>query len=161
MSTRDREFFVDNPSNFREALARALPEVSRRLNACVTDEYRVFARGVFTASEHNHAAATVAGQAINDFADLCYDLLTCRGRPGLRVARSMFEHLVNFADVLGDQSALARYQAHHAVAAQVEAGAAVGLNRLTGKELRSARHLLKKLGRDSRSDYDAANRPIW
>jgi hypothetical protein len=92
----------------------------------------------------------------NDFVDLCYDLITCRGRSALRVARSQFEHLVNFMDMLSDPDAQRRYEAHHAVAAQVEAAAEVGLDHLTGKELRSARHLLKKLARDSKSDYDAA-----
>jgi Family of unknown function (DUF5677) len=156
MAIRDEESFVENPPRSAEALEQALPEVTKRLKACVADGLVVFARGLFTAADQNQAAATVADQAINDFVDLCYDLLTCRGRSALRVARSQFEHLVNFMDVLSDPDAQRRYEAHHAVAAQVEAAAEVGLDHLTGKELRSARHLLRKLGRDSKSDYDAA-----
>jgi hypothetical protein len=145
MDIRDQKSFLDNPTRFAEALAQALPDVDTRLKECVADPYLIFARRLFTASENNHAAATVGGQAINDFADLCYELVTCRGRPALRVARSLFEHLVNFNDVLSDPDSLARYQAHHAVAAQIEAEAEIGVDRLRGGELKSARHLLRKL----------------
>jgi hypothetical protein len=49
-----------------------------------------------------------------------------------------------------------RYERHYAVAAQAEADAAIGLNRLTGDEAKSARHMLRKLRRDSKKDYDEA-----
>jgi hypothetical protein len=64
MTIRDEESFVANPPRYAEALDQALPEVTKRLKACVADGLVVFARGLFTAADKNQAAATVAGQAI-------------------------------------------------------------------------------------------------
>jgi hypothetical protein len=146
---------LEVPGRFVEVLSESLPSASQLLDECLS-QLNVFARSYFPAAEHNHASATVANQAFNDFADLCYDLLACRGRPALRAARALFEHLVNYRDVSSSREAQQRYEAHHLVAAQVESDAAVGLNRLSGDEARAARHALQKLARDSKQEYDEA-----
>jgi Family of unknown function (DUF5677) len=146
---------LEAPDRFADILSDSLPEVHTRLDECLT-QLGLLVRNYFPAMEHNHAAATIANQAFNDFVDLCYDLLTCRGRPALRVSRALFEHLVNYVDVTTYPEAQQRYEAHHAVAAQVEADAAIGLNRLVGDEAKAARHTLRKLGHESKLQYEEA-----
>jgi hypothetical protein len=146
---------LEAPGRFAEILSESLPEACQRLDDCLT-QLGLLVRSYFPAIEHNHAAATVANQSFNDFADLCYDLITCRGRPALRTARALFEHMINYLDVSTDPEAQQRYEAHHAVAAQVEADAAIGLNRLIGDEAKATRHALRKLRRESKRQYDEA-----
>jgi hypothetical protein len=146
---------LEAPARFAEILSESLPEARQRLDNCLT-QLGFLVRSYFPAIEHNHAAATVANQAFNDFADLCYDLITCRGRPALRTARALFEHMVNYLDVSTDPEAQQRYEAHHAVAAQAEVDAEIGLNRLIGDEAKATRHALRKLGRESKQQYEEA-----
>jgi hypothetical protein len=146
---------LEAPARFADILFDSLPEAHRRLDECLT-QLGLLVRNYFPAIEHNHAAATIANQAFNDFVDLSYDLLTCRGRPALRAARALFEHMINYLDVTMDPEAQRRYETHHAVAAQVEADAAIGLNRLIGDEAKAARHTLRKLSRESKLQYEEA-----
>jgi hypothetical protein len=146
---------LEGPSRFADVLAEALPQAISHIDDCLS-QLLIFVRGHLPKLENNHAAATVFNQAVNDFSDLCFELVTCRGRPALRASRALFEHLINYRDVTDDPESQQRYERHHAVAAQVEADAEIGLNRLTGDVAKSVRHMLRKLRRDSKKDYDEA-----
>lgn len=102
------------------------------------------------------SAQLVVNQATNDLQDLVRDLWRGSGRSAARVARALYEHSVNFCEVSDNPTSADRYEAHATVAAQLEAGLEVGLHRLRGKEHKSARHALHKLGRDSKRRHDAA-----
>lgn len=55
-------------------------------------------------------------QAFNDVVDLVSDIRSGRGRPSALLARTLFEHLVNYCTVENDPAAAARYLASEAVA---------------------------------------------
>ncbi|MEU8280325.1 DUF5677 domain-containing protein [Microbispora bryophytorum] len=147
--------FLDVPMLMAGTLNERAPELLRAIEACVA-ELQPFILFAYSASSAGHAGAVVANQAFNDFIDLCFDLCVCRGRSALREARALFEHLVNFLDVTSDPDLAKRYELHGAVAAQIEAAAKYGHEFLSGNELRGARHVLGKLARESRPDYEMA-----
>ncbi len=146
---------LNYPWFLAEELSRRWPASATSLPSCI-DELGPFARLTLSSAGDRSSAVLVVNQAFNDFVDLCFDLLTCRGRSALRTSRAMFEHLVNLLDVESSPDAARRYIRHGSVAAQTEARAAYGVDRLAGSELKAARHALKKLARDSDEDYAAA-----
>lgn len=111
---------------------------------------------LWTERSASHAGALIVNQSINDAQDMLLDLSGLRGRPATRAARALVEHAVNLHAVLSSPDSAERYHRHSAVASMVEARAAFGLSRLTGKENRSEAHRLKKLARDTHADFEAA-----
>lgn len=106
----------------------------------------------------DHSISVVTTQAFNDFFDLLDSLGNGRGRPASHAARALIEHLANLADLIRSEEARRRYNAHLAVANQLEAEAAIGLNRLSGVERRVYEHKLRKLRSGARRSAEAAVR---
>jgi hypothetical protein len=106
----------------------------------------------------DHSISVVTTQAFNDFFDLLDSLGNGRGRPASHAARALIEHLANLADLVRSEEARRRYNAHLAVANQLEAEAAIGLNRLTGVERRAYEHQLRKLRSGAQQRAEAAVR---
>jgi hypothetical protein len=98
----------------------------------------------------------VVTHAVNDFFDLLDSLGNGRGRPASHAARALIEHLANLADLVRSAEARQRYNAHLAVANQLEATTAIGLTRLRGTERSAYKHQLKKLRASAEQQATAA-----
>lgn len=129
-----------------------------RLESVCTDDLRMFARLFFSSITDSSPSAIskslIGNQSINDFVDLCFELLYGRGRPALRVARALFEHHVNLLDVTRNSDYAQRYKDHQAIAAIVESEGEFGVEYLaSSKDKRIQRHILRKLDKESRNEY--------
>lgn len=98
------------------------------------------------ASESLHLALI---QQLNDVGDLLFDAQYLRGRSLVRVARSLFEHLLTLADLTTDTESSARYLDHRHVTLGQLRSSNIGLRHLHGKALRAELHRRKKLTRGS------------
>src|SRR5262245_2243238 len=96
--TAEASTIVDNPLLIAAELRRRYPTVHALIADCV-EELRVFSSLVLSTGSQHRAGVLIANQCFNDFIDLCFDLLSCRGRSALREARAIFEHHVNLLDV--------------------------------------------------------------
>jgi hypothetical protein len=63
----------------------------------------------------NRARSRVVSQALNDYMDLLYETISGRGRPAIRSARTLFEHLVNYRTVDREPDAAIRYCEHEPI----------------------------------------------
>jgi len=97
-------------------------------------------------SSAEHLASTLA---CNDLSDLCFDLLSGRGRSAARTMRSLFEHLLTILDIAGDQTEGARFLAHNAVVAEKWASVPFEIDALTGTAQKKEKQRLRKLARDT------------
>lgn len=90
----------------------------------------------------------ILNQAHNDFLDLLYESMSGRGRPAVRSARSLFEHMVNHGWISANPSEAERYCDHAAMAELLN----LDLNtpeaeEFTGKTRKKVRHWRHKLER--------------
>ncbi len=143
------------PMHFGSELDTAAPELMDALKATVEEAVTTCRIWVATLAAPQ-ASGVVVNQAVNDYVDLVFELSTGRGRPAIRAARAVFEHLVNLRELQSVPGLGARYLANHDVADQLEASIELGVDRLVGNERRSERHRLHKMGRDSTPGYESA-----
>lgn len=97
-------------------------------------------------------------QAHNDLLDTLYDIMTGRGRPALRASRSMFEHLVNARDIMGNPEMEERYVAHRAVVEHLESNLEVQANELHGRARKKDMGRRRKLRESSQAPFEEALR---
>lgn len=98
----------------------------------------------------SHAASGVVTQCTNDWLDLLRDLNAGRGRPALRCARGIIEHLANIRDLQVDAAAVERFEDHDQVVRPhtvEQAQELLGLNEM-GDEFR--RPAIKFFSRNTR-----------
>jgi hypothetical protein len=105
------------------------------------------------------ARSRIVSQAVNDYFDLLYEALRGRGRPAVRSARSLFDHLLNLRTIDGDRGEAERYCDHAAIGDLLD----LELNtpreeEFTGNARRQVRHQLRKLSRRMRPAADAVLR---
>jgi len=128
------------------------------LNPLITDAFESFhivIRRFFTEA-NNEAGVIVGNHAFNDFDSLVDFLLSGDGRNAARAARSLYEHLINYCEVMSSPVSSERYVKHRAVTANLLGGMTRGTPLLRGPELKRERNRLKKLSRDSARDLAAA-----
>jgi hypothetical protein len=94
------------------------------------------------------ARSRIVNQAVNDYLDLLYEALRGRGRPAVRSARSLFDHLLNLRTIDGDPGEAQRYCDHAAIGDLLD----LELNtpreeEFTGNARKQVRHRLRKLSR--------------
>lgn len=102
------------------------------------------------------AAAIVGNHAFNDFDGFIDSLFSGDGRSAARVSRSLYEHLVNYCEVMSSKNAAERYLAHRAVTADLLGDRTQGLPYLKGAQQKRERSRLAKLKRDSLKDLKSA-----
>ncbi len=146
---------MDNPEVLARAIAERVPGLAaaaRTVESALADWF------VVTNSTYgwDQAEQVPSSMAINDFADLLFDLLAGRGRPAARGCRSLFENLVTVLDVVDDPVAGQRFLAHRAVVEQLASGLTWEVEQLSDRERRSEQHRLHALGRDSKDQAAAA-----
>ncbi|MFF9117256.1 DUF5677 domain-containing protein [Streptomyces massasporeus] len=132
----------------------ALADFPELLSATL-EELHVITRVFFTETA-NKAAAIVGNHAFNDFDGLVDALLSGDGRGAARISRSLYEHLVNYCEVMSSTIAAERYMAHSAVTAELLGNLTHGLPHLKGVEQKRERSRLAKLKRDCMSDLKSA-----
>lgn len=98
-------------------IADECPEITKAHTQLLATS-RVFWNEILHASPDGDLSYTqqaqnlILNQMINDFFDLLYETASCRGRPAMRSARSIFEHYVNFCTVSNDPIEAERYVEH-------------------------------------------------
>jgi Family of unknown function (DUF5677) len=92
---------------------------------------------------------------LNDFNDLLFDCLSGRGRSALRVARTLFEHLLNLY-AFEDREYRDRFMCHSIVGNELVSRWSPVELFVNGKELKAIRHRAKKLRRDNRRELKEA-----
>jgi hypothetical protein len=105
------------------------------------------------------ARTRIVNQAVNDYFDLLYEALRGRGRPAVRSARSLFDHLLNLRTIDGDPGEARRYCDHATIGDLLD----LELNtpreeEFTGNTRKQVRHRLRKLSRQIRPAADAVLR---
>ncbi len=103
------------------------------------------------------ARSRIVNQATNDFLDLFYEAMSGRGRPAVRSARTLFEHLVNLRWTTASGAEAERYCEHAAIGELLD----LDLNtptedQFTGHDRKRVRHARKKLERRVRPAARAA-----
>ncbi len=124
-----------------------LPEFPQLLSTTV-EELQIVSRRFFTETT-NQSAAIVGNHAFNDLDSFIDSLLSGDGRAAARASRSLFEHLVNYCEVMSSQDAARRYIEHAAVTADLLGNLTHGLHYLRGTQHKQERTRLAKLKRDS------------
>ncbi|MFD4940206.1 DUF5677 domain-containing protein [Streptomyces virginiae] len=111
------------------------------------DELNVVIRVFFT-KEENKAALIIGNHAWNDFQSLLDRLFEGEGRDAARASRSLYEHLVNYCEVMSDTESTERYLAHRAVTAELLGNLTRGVPLLKGGEHKKERTRLARMKRD-------------
>lgn len=140
-------------------IAGAIPafkQVESQLVDAIRPFTDVMVRQIDTTDPSQVARARVVNQAINDYLDLLYEAFSGRGRPALRSARTLYEHLVNYRWVDATPAEAQRYCDQEAVGDLL----AFELNtpqeeEFTGKARKSVRHWRYKQERRLRPAADA------
>lgn len=103
------------------------------------------------------ARSRIVNQALNDYLDLLYEAFSGRGRPALRTARTLFEHLVNYRWIDADPVEAERYCKHGAVGDLLDLEVSASREEeFTGNARRAYRHWRQKAERQIRRDANAA-----
>lgn len=101
----------------------------------------------------------IVSQASNDFLDLLYETASGRGRPAVRTARALFEHLVNYRSVKDDLVMAQRYCDHEAVGNLLDLRLNTpGEEEFTGTVRKRFRHWLSKAEKKYRPAAEEALR---
>ncbi|MGW7333043.1 DUF5677 domain-containing protein [Streptomyces sp. NPDC054840] len=136
------------------ALHRMLDHLQPVLSRMI-EQVAVVGRLFFTNTE-NKAGQIIANHALNDFRSLLDRLYDGEGRDAARASRSLYEHLVNYCEVMSDDDSAERYLAHRAVTAELLGELSNGLGLLKGSDLKSERSRLYKMKRDSVNELKSA-----
>ncbi|MFD7864109.1 DUF5677 domain-containing protein [Streptomyces sp. NPDC059783] len=128
-------------------MRRRLPEFPDLLTAAL-EEVHIVTRRFFTETT-NQSATVVGNHAFNDLDSFIDGLLSGDGRSAARAARSLFEHLVNYCEVMSSPEAAERYMEHKTVTADLIGNLTHGLHYLKGTPHKRERGRLAKLKRDS------------
>jgi hypothetical protein len=107
-------------------------------------------------AHHGPASATVFNQATNDLLDLCFDILTGRGRSAMRTAHALYEHCVNAHEIAVSAESRRRYLDHQHVVGQIRARMLREADFLQGNDRRAFQHEIRKLERVSEREATAA-----
>jgi hypothetical protein len=137
-------------AEIRDIISYALPDL-KPLIADMLEALHVVGRRFFTEA-NSEAGVIIGNHALNDFDSLIDFLLSGDGRNAARTARSLYEHLINYCEVMGSPASSERYLKHRAVTADLLGGMIRGVPLLRGPELKRERNRLKKLRRDSARD---------
>ncbi|WP_220293492.1 DUF5677 domain-containing protein [Streptomyces sp. MBT84] len=124
-----------------------LPEFPDLLSDAL-EELHIVTRRFFTETT-NKSAAIVGNHALNDLDSFVDCLLSLDGRSAARASRSLFEHLVNYCEVMSSPKAADRYLEHSAVTTDLLGNLTHGLHYLRGTQHKQERTRLAKLRRDS------------
>ncbi|MBP5869244.1 DUF5677 domain-containing protein [Streptomyces europaeiscabiei] len=124
-----------------------LPEFPRLLSETI-EEIHILHRRFFTETT-NQSAGIVGNHAFNDLDSFIDCLLSGDGRAAARASRSLFEHLVNYCEVMSSTNAAERYLEHAAVTADLLGNLTHGLRYLRGTQHKQERTRLNKLKRDA------------
>jgi hypothetical protein len=152
----DRSYLA-MPSDIQQELNALLPGFDQIVERCA-NSLQPFVHQFIGSDEVGEAHGIIVTQAINDFLDLLFDASCGRGRPALRAARSLFEHVATLKDVDRDQTEADRYLAHLVVGQYWQSCLALPKKALSGKSLKSFSHRQKKLGIDVKKPLAAAMR---
>ncbi|MFC8698617.1 DUF5677 domain-containing protein [Streptomyces parvus] len=112
------------------------------------EELHIITRRFFTETT-NEAACIVGNHALNDLDSFIDCLLSGDGRSAARVSRSLYEHLINYCEVMSSPLAAERYMAHKLVTVDLLGDLTHGLRYLRGNSHKQERTRLEKLKRNS------------
>ena len=159
--------FLGVPSDVQQDLAHLLPEFQQSIDICATS-LEAFVQRFVGSGGVGDAQMSIVTQAVNDFLDLLFDISCGRGRPALRTARSLLEHVTNLRDVGNGQSEADRYLGHLVVAQYWQSLLTLPEESLSGGDRKSMEHHRKKLARDAKkpmdrltSEYGSAFKRQW
>ncbi|MFD8523451.1 DUF5677 domain-containing protein [Streptomyces capillispiralis] len=128
-------------------MEKRLPEFPSLLTDAL-EELHIVTRRFFTETT-NKSATVVGNHAFNDLGSFVDCLLSGDGRSAARVSRSLYEHLVNYCEVMSSPKAAERYLEHKVVTANLLGNLTHGLHYLRGTPHKQERSRLAKLKRDS------------
>ncbi|MFJ3227950.1 DUF5677 domain-containing protein [Streptomyces sp. NPDC086783] len=112
------------------------------------EELHVVIRRFFTETT-NQSATVVGNHVFNDLDSFIDCLVSGDGRSAARACRSLFEHLVNYCEVMSSPKAAERYMEHKVVTADLLGNLTHGLHYLRGTPHKRERNRLAKLKRES------------
>ena len=140
---------ASNPEAMAAEIEKAVPGLA---TACARVDGALLDWFVVTNPAYgwDQAEQVPSSMAINDFADLLFDLRSGRGRPAARGCRSIFENLVTVLDVTGSAAEGERFLAHRPIIEQLASGITWELDRLEGRERKAEEHRIRTLQRDSK-----------
>ncbi|GAA0187639.1 DUF5677 domain-containing protein [Streptomyces thermocarboxydus] len=128
-------------------MKRRLPELPGLLTDTL-EELHIVTRRFFSETT-NRSAAVVGNHAFNDLGSFMDCLLSGDGRSAARASRSLYEHLVNYCEVMSSPKAAERYLDHKIVTVNLLGDLTHGLRYLRGTAHKRERSRLAKLKRDS------------
>lgn len=157
---RQARTLLDGPEFIRKELVSLAPAFTTAAKESVRSATRSMAVTHETlrtiGGPRGDALRLVLSQAANDWIDLVYELMHGRGRAALRAARSMFEHHVTAEAVGSNDGDAQRYVDHLPVADRHFVDLKRVEQHLRGGDLKSHRHEIHKLDRDTRKPADEA-----
>ncbi|WP_327696949.1 DUF5677 domain-containing protein [Streptomyces sp. NBC_00459] len=124
-----------------------LPELSSLLSNAL-EELHIVTRRFFSETT-NKSAAIVGNHAFNDLDSFIDCLLSGDGRSAARASRSLYEHLVNYCEVMSSPEAAERYLEHKVVTVDLLGNLIHRLRHLRGTQYKQERSRLTKLKRDT------------
>jgi hypothetical protein len=139
--------FLSTPSDMERELAGLVPELAAKIEngaACV----QPFVHRIVGTNSTGESQKLIVTQAANDYLDLLFDVSCGRGRPALRTARSLLEHMVALRDVGGSTSLSDRYVEHVVAAHSWRAQLTLPERHVSPNTARSLAHYRQKLARD-------------
>ncbi len=142
-----QRYGVRHKHEIRTNMEAKLPEFSLLLSDAL-EEVHLIIRRFFTETT-NKSAAIVGNHAFNDLDSFVDCLLSGDGRSAARACRSLYEHLINYCEVMSSPAAAERYLEHAAVTADLLGNLTHGLHHLRGTQHKQERNRLAKLRRDS------------
>ncbi len=111
-------------------MKRRLPELPGLLTDTL-EELHIVTRRFFSETT-NRSAAVVGNHAFNDLGSFMDCLLSGDGRSAARASRSLYEHLVNYCEVMSSPKAAERYLDHKIVTVNLLGDLTHGLRYLRG-----------------------------
>ncbi|MEU5753506.1 DUF5677 domain-containing protein [Streptomyces sp. NPDC047829] len=133
---------------------RRMPEFPALLIDAL-EELHIVTRRFFSETT-NQSAIIVGNHAFNDLDNFIDCILSADGRSAARASRSLFEHLVNYCEVMSSPKAAERYLEHAVVTADLLGNLTHGLHYLRGTPHKRERSRLAKLRRESLRPLKAA-----
>ncbi|MEU3348786.1 DUF5677 domain-containing protein [Streptomyces sp. NPDC006700] len=135
-------------------MSRMLPDFPKLISDAL-EELHIVIRRFFTETT-NRSANVVGNHAFNDLDSFIDCLFSGDGRSAARASRSLFEHLVNYCEVMSSPEAAERYMEHKGVTADLLGNLTHGLRYLRGNDHKQERSRLAKLKRESLRPLRAA-----
>jgi hypothetical protein len=143
---------VNSPSRMLELIIDNSPGMTAAVNS-YNDRLAAVYRELLMAMEHP-AVRLIAGQTLNDFNDVLFDVMAGRGSSALRGTRTLIEDVLSFHAVSTDEELAGRYIDHWPIGVRHAMDWDPLSRYLTGKAAKAAAHHRRKLIRETEREVE-------